>query len=302
VFIVVKFADKYKIRKKNASGQAQLYLWMKEALPESFMARLARDKTLERALKVAFYAYADKYRLRERTAPFEGKVPYIVHPLRVAAISSILFKRHRIKGDAFREGVLAAIFHDFIEDSENKLLAKHSLMLSYGLDVADMVDKLTFYPEKQYPDCQVIISPVFPSMPYNTYANYFLSVLNDEFRVGAIKLADVVDNLSTNPSDSSLHKYLFALEKAYLCHLQPCFDKEWKSSRKARNLLSYLSKEYPSFFMFTHLSSKEIDNLILIASLWVDILLSLKACHESKNKTQYLTHLIRVYNYALINH
>ncbi len=273
-------------------SKKDLSKWMDKSLPESFRAKLKKEPLLEGALNQALESYKGKYRKRERDPSFREAVPYIVHPLRVSAIASFLLKRYDIRGEALRKGVIAALFHDVIEEADDKLMMKQLLLNKYGEEVALLIHKLSYYPNEAYPHCSL---DLLTTAPYTNYTNYVHSILTeDDLRLPIIKLADIADNLFSNPKETSKRKYILALEHSYLCHLKPCITSRWRNARKANTALNFLLYRYPSFFIAGS-RFEDVDSLKVLVGRWVTILHALKECSLAKSKTQFIQALYPLY-------
>jgi (p)ppGpp synthase/HD superfamily hydrolase len=132
----------------------------------------APAKTLsERAEEIARRAHAGQFRR-------DGITPYITHPAGVAA---------RVGEDESRRAV--AWLHDVLEDTPETPDSLAAAGMS--AEVIDAVLCLT-------------------RLPDHSYENYLLGVLNNPL-ARAVKIADMLHNLSEQPTPKQIRKYAAAL-------------------------------------------------------------------------------------------
>lgn len=135
-----------------------------------------QSRILIRALEIAVSAH-DGQRRKDFNDPAGESLPYIIHPLRVAA---------RLRGNL--KSYLAALLHDVIEDTD---VTEAQLRQEIPGDIVDAVLALS-------------------RQPGETYDQFITRVLKHPF-AWRVKLADVEDNLKGLPMGHRLeHRYLDA--------------------------------------------------------------------------------------------
>lgn len=103
--------------------------------------------------------------------------PYIIHPLSVAYILAEL--------EMDVQGVIAALLHDVVEDTEYTL---EDIKMLFGDDVAFLVDGVTKLSQFHYKDKE--------DQQLENFRKMFLAMAKD-IRVVVIKLADRLHNMRT---------------------------------------------------------------------------------------------------------
>lgn len=122
---------------------------------------MQKSSLLNKAIELAVEAHAHQKRADQVT-------PFIVHPVRVAA----LMPNSRTK--------TIALLHDVIEDTE---LPRHLIKDLLGNDIASSINALTHKKGEMY-------------------SNYIERLIDKgDSDAVLVKLADIFDNLSDNPSD-----------------------------------------------------------------------------------------------------
>jgi (p)ppGpp synthase/HD superfamily hydrolase len=117
--------------------------------------------------------------------------PYIVHPLRVAAIiGSLEFTAYKT------EAVMAAVLHDVVEDTDVIIENIYSV---FGTIVGDYVDILTH-------------------KKGDSYFHYVLNIAKTGGVPLAIKYADIYDNWNDDSTEESKRKYIDAEDLFYIAH------------------------------------------------------------------------------------
>lgn len=139
------------------------------------MINLPNSPLVQNALELAERAHAGQYRR-------DGKTPYIVHPVRVAS-------KLAAKGEP-DEVVAAALLHDVLEDG-NKSVIQGEPYPKFPITVLAAVNALTKSEEESY-------SSYLERVKANKIAR-------------KVKVADILDNLSDDPSDYQIRKYATAL-------------------------------------------------------------------------------------------
>jgi guanosine-3',5'-bis(diphosphate) 3'-pyrophosphohydrolase len=142
---------------------------------------------VQRIQSAALFA-ADAHRGQKRKT---GE-PYIAHPLAAAAVLADL----RVDADT----IVAAILHDVIEDTP---IAKEELAVSFGANVADIVDGVTKLDQIQFKSREEAQAESFRKM--------LLAMVRD-LRVILVKLADRLHNMRTISGMSMLRRRAIARE------------------------------------------------------------------------------------------
>jgi len=127
---------------------------------------------LSRAIELATYAHSGQFRR-------DGKTPYIVHPLRVMLVAL----------EIDRDYATVAILHDTLEDTE--------------LTVADL--KREGFSE------DIIMAVRLLTNTFEVSYDNYLAALKANKMARLVKIADIEDNLSDQPSDKQREKYSKAL-------------------------------------------------------------------------------------------
>ncbi|MGA0018886.1 MAG: RelA/SpoT family protein, partial [Steroidobacteraceae bacterium] len=118
--------------------------------------------------------------------------PYIAHPLAAATVLADL----RVDADT----IVAAILHDVIEDTP---IAKEELAVSFGVNVADIVDGVTKLDQIQFKSREEAQAESFRKM--------LLAMVRD-LRVILVKLADRLHNMRTISGMSMMRRRAIARE------------------------------------------------------------------------------------------
>lgn len=142
---------------------------------------------VQRIQSAALFA-ADAHRGQRRKT---GE-PYIAHPLAAATVLADL----RVDADT----IVAAILHDVIEDTP---IAKDELAVSFGANVADIVDGVTKLDQIQFKSREEAQAESFRKM--------LLAMVRD-LRVILVKLADRLHNMRTISGMSMLRRRAIARE------------------------------------------------------------------------------------------
>ena len=142
---------------------------------------------VQRIQSAALFA-ADAHRGQKRKT---GE-PYIAHPLAAATVLADL----RVDADT----IVAAILHDVIEDTP---IAKDELAVSFGANVADIVDGVTKLDQIQFKSREEAQAESFRKM--------LLAMVRD-LRVILVKLADRLHNMRTISGMSMLRRRAIARE------------------------------------------------------------------------------------------
>lgn len=132
-----------------------------------------KDKKTIESIEEA-YELADKAHSGQIRATGE---PYIIHPLSVAFILA------ELEMDA--QGIIAAILHDVVEDTEYTL---NDIEMLFGKEVAFLVDGVTKLSQFHYKDKE--------DQQLENFRKMFLAMAKD-IRVVVIKLADRLHNMRT---------------------------------------------------------------------------------------------------------
>lgn len=139
------------------------------------MINLPNSPLVKNALELAEKAHAGQYRR-------DGTTAYVVHPIRVAS-------KLAAKGES-DEVVAAALLHDVLEDG-NKSVIQEEPYPKFPITVLAAVNALTKGEEESY-------SSYLERVKANGIAR-------------KVKVADILDNLSDDPSDYQIRKYATAL-------------------------------------------------------------------------------------------
>jgi len=107
----------------------------------------------------------------------DSNIPYIIHPIRV----SQQFQDEDLK--------TIAVLHDVIEDTD---ITYEYLQEEFTQDIALSVFTLTKCDDEKYSD-------------------YIDAILEDE-NATKVKIADIIDNLSDNPKESMIPRYIKSLD------------------------------------------------------------------------------------------
>ncbi|NBX44028.1 MAG: bifunctional (p)ppGpp synthetase/guanosine-3',5'-bis(diphosphate) 3'-pyrophosphohydrolase [Gammaproteobacteria bacterium] len=142
---------------------------------------------VQRIQSAALFA-ADAHRGQKRKT---GE-PYIAHPLAAATVLADL----RVDADT----IVAAILHDVIEDTP---IAKEELAVSFGVNVADIVDGVTKLDQIQFKSREEAQAESFRKM--------LLAMVRD-LRVILVKLADRLHNMRTISGMSMMRRRAIARE------------------------------------------------------------------------------------------
>jgi len=126
---------------------------------------------ITQARNIAIDVHADQTR--------RGGRPYVEHPMRVASMLH----------DYSPTVIAAAYLHDTIEDTE--LTADDLIAKGISVDVVNLVQLLTHHKSENYND--------------------YLAFIFHEPDARLIKIADIVDNLSDDPTQRQKTKYFKAL-------------------------------------------------------------------------------------------
>jgi|TARA_R110001583_G_scaffold5598_20_gene30159 GTP pyrophosphokinase len=139
------------------------------------------------------YTTADYAHLGQKRRTGE---PYIVHPERVSQIVNQYYPGNKV-------AQMTALLHDTLEDAiDLGNVADEEEMIALIDDSIDDDDEAN----------EVISSVMALTKPSGTdYENYVLSILDSPTTV-IVKLADMLDNLTDNPSEKQKQKYSNALE------------------------------------------------------------------------------------------
>ncbi len=134
---------------------------------------------LEPAFRFASEVHADQWR---KTAPGEPKIPYIVHPIRVARI---LLEEWGLRD---RKTLATALLHDVLEDSPMSQGAEYSKTISEiaGAETLNAVVALSKFP---------LPTSVTEEIKNQRKANYFRILRASKEWVRLVKCADRADNL-----------------------------------------------------------------------------------------------------------
>lgn len=137
---------------------------------------------VELAKKIASMAHEGQFRR-------DGEEPYIVHPARVAKRVAKEFDNHIEDSEFF---VAVAWLHDSIEDSDGKVHA--NWLLHKGVDpaIVDGVVAITKVDGEEY-------EKYLARVKANKYAR-------------TVKIQDMLDNLSSSPSQRQIVKYAKGLQ------------------------------------------------------------------------------------------
>lgn len=139
------------------------------------------------------------------------KIPYVVHPLRVAII---------LRAAGFNEFdnpeiLIAALFHDLIEDTE---ITKEIIESKFGKRISTIVGELS-------------------KNPNQTKENYLKSLKNVSKEAQIIKMADRIDNLL----DMDISNWDRAKKEKYAKHgeliLEICGNSNLKLSKKLSEVI-----------------------------------------------------------------
>lgn len=131
------------------------------------------NDTVKQAKRFATTAHDGQFRR-------DGITPYINHPKAVAA---------KLGGES-EEIVAAAWLHDVIEDTGFSAHDLHDA--GFSLEVQGMVIRLTHWPEQDYES--------------------YIRHIKENPKTVKIKVADILHNLSDNPTDKQILKYAKALQ------------------------------------------------------------------------------------------
>lgn len=156
--------------------EKQNFIGEKEAEYNKLMTKVKsyiKDKKTIESIEEA-YELADKAHSGQIRATGE---PYIIHPLSVAFILA------ELEMDA--QGIIAAILHDVVEDTEYTL---NDIEILFGKEVAFLVDGVTKLSQFHYKDKE--------DQQLENFRKMFLAMAKD-IRVVVIKLADRLHNMRT---------------------------------------------------------------------------------------------------------
>lgn len=162
---------------------------MNSKLIRNYISVILKEQNLSPVQATAQYAHRGQKR---RTGE-----PYIVHPNRVADIVSSYYPENKI-------AYYSALLHDSLEDA-----------IDQG-NVSDEEEMIALIHDSiESPEiANEVIETVFAlTKPKNAnYGEYLLSLSGNENAL-IVKMADMLDNISDNPSDRQKEKYSLALEQ-----------------------------------------------------------------------------------------
>jgi GTP diphosphokinase / guanosine-3',5'-bis(diphosphate) 3'-diphosphatase len=146
------------------------------------------SESLDKVYTTADYAHLGQKR---RTGE-----PYIVHPERVSEIVNQYYPSNNV-------AKMTALLHDTLEDA---------IDLGNVADEEEMIALIDDSIENEAEADEVINSVLALTKPVSVdYESYLLSILNQPNAV-IVKMADMLDNLTDNPSEKQKQKYKKALE------------------------------------------------------------------------------------------
>ncbi len=163
-----EYVEKQKQKKDFAGEKEEEY----KKLIDKIKSYMPNEKNLD-AIREA-YELADK--AHEGQTRKTGE-PYIIHPLAVAYILAEL--------EMDREGIIAALLHDVVEDTDYTL---EDIKMMFGEEVAFLVDGVTKLSQFHYKDKE--------DQQLENFRKMFLAMAKD-IRVVVIKLADRLHNMRT---------------------------------------------------------------------------------------------------------
>ena len=163
-----EYVEKQKQKKDFAGEKDEEY----KKLIDKIKSYMPNEKNLD-SIREA-YELADK--AHEGQTRKTGE-PYIIHPLAVAYILAEL--------EMDREGIIAALLHDVVEDTDYTL---EDIKMMFGEEVAFLVDGVTKLSQFHYKDKE--------DQQLENFRKMFLALAKD-IRVVVIKLADRLHNMRT---------------------------------------------------------------------------------------------------------
>jgi len=157
----------------------------KNNILENFKSLLKELNLVDKAEDLAQHVHLGQKR--------RGGDPYIVHPKRVQLLAKELGYGKEIQ--------ISALLHDSVEDAKNKEAVKSYILSLFGQEVLNIIMLLTH--EK--------------NMDYNAYLFQLVqSSSKSASKAFQVKLLDMYDNLSDNPTEQQYTKYYNAIK--FLIH------------------------------------------------------------------------------------